>query len=211
MPAVIKAQMVFEDFSMMKMFLTGTAVGMFAVALLLHVRLQNRAAVKLALGFNLMRGYGANVIGGLVMGFGITVAGACPGTMLAQLGAGVPYAAYTVAGGLAGAVIFTLLHGALQDTSFHRKREAALLDEHLGMHILQISVVFAAAMMVVIAVIEYFFPWSATLKRHVFGLWSPPSWLLDPYAQAWHPVTAGAVMGLLQVCSYLLFSFSAHD
>jgi hypothetical protein len=47
-----------------------------------------------------MRGYGANVLGGLIMGSGINLAGACPGTMLAQIGAGVPGAVFTLAGGL---------------------------------------------------------------------------------------------------------------
>lgn len=78
LPAVIRAQMVLRDFSMMKMFLAGTAAGMFSIALLVQVRLQQRQAVKLALGFTLMRGYGANILGGLLMGLGIATSGACP-------------------------------------------------------------------------------------------------------------------------------------
>jgi len=36
----------------------------------------------------MMGGYGGNVVGGLILGAGITLSGACPGTVMAQLGTG---------------------------------------------------------------------------------------------------------------------------
>jgi uncharacterized membrane protein YedE/YeeE len=204
LPAVIKGQMVFQDFSMMKMFLAGTAAGMFSVALLLQFRLQSRTPVKLALGFELMRGYGANVIGGLVMGVGINTSGACPGTMLAQIGSGVPYAIYTVCGALCGALTFTLIHSLLRGTKFHLKEEAVLVDEYFGIHIIKLSILFALLVAVVVVTLEYFAPWSSTIASHVIcgkGS-SSSSGILDVYACSWSPIKAGLIMGLLQIPTF---------
>lgn len=51
------------------------------------------------------------IIGGIVMGAGITFAGACPGTTLAQLGVGLQSARYVLGGGLLGAACFGYFHG----------------------------------------------------------------------------------------------------
>lgn len=201
LPGVIKGQMTFLDFSMMKMFLAGTAAGMFSIALLLQMRLQSRAATKLALGFELMRGYGANVVGGLIMGVGINLAGACPGTMLAQIGARVPYAFFTLVGGLAGALAFTVVHSALQKTKFHLKEEACLIDEYFGIHIIKLSVMFSLVVALVVYMLEYLSPWSSTISSHIICD-RPVSWFLDPYSCAWSPITAGVVMGLLQIPTF---------
>jgi uncharacterized membrane protein YedE/YeeE len=194
--------MVFEDFSMMKMFLSGTAVGMFSLSFLIYLELQKRAAIKLSLGLQLMRGYGANVVGGLIMGMGINLAGACPGTMLAQVGAGVPGSLFTLTGGLVGAALFSMLHTALRESRFHVKEEAVLIDEYFGMPIWKISAIFSAFVGIVVGVIEYLSPWSGTLSRHLFGGWSAPSFFLDPWAESWSPITAGIVMGLLQIPTF---------
>jgi uncharacterized membrane protein YedE/YeeE len=201
LPSVIKGQMVFRDFSMMKMFLAATAAGMFSIALLLQIKLQSRAATKLALGFEFMRGYGANVAGGLVMGIGINVAGACPGTMLAQIGAGVPRVSYTLIGGLTGALSFTLLHSMLQGTKFHFKDDAVLVDEYFGIHIVKLSIMFSGVVAFLVLVLEHVSPWSSTISDHVICN-RPASWFLDPFACAWSPIKAGVVMGLMQVPTF---------
>jgi uncharacterized membrane protein YedE/YeeE len=203
LPAVIKSQMVLKDFSMMKMFLAGTAAGMFAVALLLQVRLQNRVPVKLALGFQVMRGYGANVVGGLIMGLGINISGACPGTMLAQIGSGVPYAGFTVAGALCGAIAFTTLHSLLRGTRFHFKEEAVLVDEYFGIHIVKLSVLFSLLVVTIVAALEHFSPWSSTIAAHVVcSKGSSSSRILDIFACSWSPIKAGVIMGLLQIPTF---------
>jgi hypothetical protein len=55
LPAVIRAQMTLNDFSMMKMFLAGTAVGMFSLSLLIYLELQKRVPVKLSLGLQVSK------------------------------------------------------------------------------------------------------------------------------------------------------------
>ena len=47
--------------------------------------------------------YGGNIFGGMLLGTGMALSGACPGTTLVQLAQGVPPAPYTILGALTGA------------------------------------------------------------------------------------------------------------
>src|ERR1700693_4935703 len=95
-PGIIVGQMQMRNFIMLKVFLTAVATGAVVLAVLNglgYVKLQPKAAL-----------YAADIVGGLLLGVGITLAGACPGTTLAQIGAGYRDALFTLAGGLAGAI-----------------------------------------------------------------------------------------------------------
>jgi uncharacterized membrane protein YedE/YeeE len=61
------------------------------------------------------------IIGGVVLGLGWAIAGFCPGTALVGLGAGRRDARYFIAGGLLGALAFTLLYGPLKETFLFRE------------------------------------------------------------------------------------------
>ncbi|WP_163103969.1 YeeE/YedE thiosulfate transporter family protein, partial [Acinetobacter baumannii] len=72
-------------------FLAAVATGAVVLAALNGfglVKLQPKAAL-----------YAADIIGGLLLGAGISLAGACPGTTLAQVGSGYRDALFTLAGG----------------------------------------------------------------------------------------------------------------
>src|SRR5512144_271504 len=98
-PGIIVGQMQLRNFIMLKIFLTAVATGAVVLAVLNgfgFVKLQPKAAL-----------YAADIGGGRVLGTGIALAGACPGTTLAQIGAGYRDALFTLLGGLFGAVAFT--------------------------------------------------------------------------------------------------------
>ena len=79
-PGMIVGQMQLRNFIMLKIFLTAVATGAIVLAVLNGfgiVKLQPKAAL-----------YAADAVGGIVLGIGIALAGACPGTVLAQVGAG---------------------------------------------------------------------------------------------------------------------------
>ena len=79
-PGMIVGQMQLRNWIMLKVFLSAVATGAVVLALLNGfgvVKLQPKAAL-----------YAADIVGGLILGAGIALAGACPGTTLAQLGAG---------------------------------------------------------------------------------------------------------------------------
>ena len=98
-PGMIVGQMQLRNFIMLKIFLTAVATGALILAVLNgfgFVKLQPKAAL-----------YAADVVGGILLGAGIALAGACPGTTLAQIGVGYRDALFTLAGGLFGAVAFS--------------------------------------------------------------------------------------------------------
>jgi hypothetical protein len=97
-PGMILGQMQLRNFIMLKVFLAAVATGLVVLAVLqggFGIKLHPKATF-----------YSADVVGGLMLGAGIALAGACPGTVLAQVGAGYKDAWFTLAGGLAGALAF---------------------------------------------------------------------------------------------------------
>jgi uncharacterized protein len=97
-PGMIVGQMQLRNFIMLKMFLTAVGTGAAALALLHGSGL---TALYPKATF-----YAADMIGGALLGAGIALAGACPGTVLAQVGVGYRDAILTLLGGIAGAVAF---------------------------------------------------------------------------------------------------------
>ena len=97
-PGIIVGQMQMRNFIMLKVFLTAVATGAVVLAALNGfgiVKLAPKAAM-----------YYADIIGGLILGAGIALAGACPGTTLAQIGAGYRDALFTLIGGLPSITIW---------------------------------------------------------------------------------------------------------
>jgi len=105
-PGMIVGQMQLRNFIMLKVFLTAVATGAIVLAML-----QGFGLVKLYPKPTL---YGADIVGDLVLGAGIALAGACPGTVLAQVGVGYRDAFFTLIGGIAGAIAFGYAQPILQ-------------------------------------------------------------------------------------------------
>lgn len=100
-PGVIVGQMQLRNFLMLKVFLAAVISGLIVLAVM-----NGLFGVKLSLKPLLLR---ADLIGGVILGAGITLAGACPGTTLAQVGAGYRDAVFALLGGIAGAVTYGYL------------------------------------------------------------------------------------------------------
>lgn len=97
-PAVILRQLTLQNFIMLKLMGSIILTGMVAILLMnlfgdqpLHVKTTH---------------FGYNAIGGVILGIGIALAGACPGTVLAQVGAGYSDSRLTLLGALCGALCF---------------------------------------------------------------------------------------------------------
>ncbi len=97
-PGFIVGQFQMRNFTMIKVMLSAIATGLVVLAVLNGLGLAG-ISVKTAL-------VGHMVVGGLLLGVGIVLAGACPGTALAQIGAGYRDAFGVLAGGLAGAFTY---------------------------------------------------------------------------------------------------------
>ncbi len=159
-PGMIVGQMQLRNWIMLKVFLTAVATGAVALAFL-HgfgfVKLQPKAAL-----------YAADIVGGLILGAGIALAGACPGTTLAQIGVGYRDAIFTLFGGLAGAVAFSYAQPWLAK-SLIGTGPKLLFTDLAGIAYWQGAVALAAVIVVILALIERARPWRVDLGSDVDG------------------------------------------
>ncbi|KAI1436701.1 hypothetical protein GGR50DRAFT_185137 [Xylaria sp. CBS 124048] len=105
-PSVIIAQMKLENWHMVQTFLTASGASTLVVSLcqkLGYLKFNPRNCSSLGL-FSTLDG---NIIGGCLLGMGMTLSGSCPGTVFAQVGSGVPSSSYTLGGALLGGLIWT--------------------------------------------------------------------------------------------------------
>ncbi|KAL2266896.1 hypothetical protein VTJ83DRAFT_4173 [Remersonia thermophila] len=105
-PDIIISQFKFSDFTMLQTFLTAAAGSTLAVTLsqaLGLTRLPPRPATSLGL---LPTRYDGNLIGGALLGAGMALSGACPGSALAQLGVGVPSGRWALGGAVLAGVVW---------------------------------------------------------------------------------------------------------
>ena len=160
-PGMIVGQMQLRNFIMLKIFLTAVATGAVVLAALNGlgiVKLQPKAAL-----------YAADVVGGFTLGVGIALAGACPGTALAQIGAGYRDAFFTLAGGLAGAVAFAYAQPWLATTFLARGDGKITFADHAGVPYWTGALALAAVLVVVLVALERWRPWRDELGRDLDG------------------------------------------
>jgi hypothetical protein len=160
-PGIIVGQMQLRNFIMLKVFLSAVATGAVALAVLNGlgaVALQPKAAL-----------YAADIVGGLLLGVGIALAGACPGTVLAQVGAGYRDALFTLTGGLCGALAYSFATPMLAGTIFTAGGGKLILTQVLGVPYWQGAAMLAGAIVVVLFALEFFRPWRDELGKDFNG------------------------------------------
>lgn len=160
-PGMIVGQMQLRNFIMLKVFLTAIATGAVVLAALNGfgvVKLQPKAAL-----------YAADAVGGLILGIGIALAGACPGTTLAQIGVGYRDALFTLAGGLIGAVAFSYAQPTLSSTFLGSGDGKVIFTDLVGIPYWAGALGFAAILVVVLVLLERWRPWRDELGRDVDG------------------------------------------
>lgn len=157
--SVIIGQFLFKRFIMLKVFLVAMIV---SLVVLNGMHFLNLFAVKLK-DLNFF----SNILGGSLLGVGIAMSGACPGTVFAQMGVGYKDAFFTFAGGLVAAYLYLFFGndmislmapwtlGKIQLTDVIRIR-----PDLLGVGIVIISIIF-------LIVIERKFPWKDEVEKIV--------------------------------------------
>jgi hypothetical protein len=160
-PGVIVGQMQLRNFIMLKIFLTAVATGAVVLAALNgfgFVKLQPKAAL-----------YAADLVGGAMLGVGIALAGACPGTTLAQIGAGYRDAVFTLVGGLLGAVTFAYAQPWLATTFLAAGDGKITFTGLAGIPYWSGALAFAAVLVLILVVLERWRPWRDELGRDLDG------------------------------------------
>lgn len=166
-PGTIVSQMQLRTFLMLKVFLTAVVTGLVVLAVLngaWGVKMFAKALV-----------WQADIVGGMLLGIGISIAGACPGTVFAQIGAGYRDAWFTVAGGILGAMTFGYLEPALRPVMLSGGLGKLTLDQvaHLPFWTLALGV--AAVLVVALVVLERLKPWREEAGPDFDGLATPAS------------------------------------
>jgi uncharacterized protein len=160
-PGVIVGQMQLSNFIMLKIFLTAVATGAVVLAIMNgfgFVKLQPKAAL-----------YAADIVGGLILGVGIALAGACPGTTLAQVGVGYRDALFTLAGGLLGAVAFSYAQPTLSKTFLAAGDGRITFSGLFGIPYWSGALALAAVLVVGLVALEKWRPWRNELGDDVDG------------------------------------------
>ena len=160
-PGVIVGQMQLQNFIMLKVFLTAVATGAIVLAVLNgfgYVKLQPKAAA-----------YVADVVGGLLLGAGISLSGACPGTTLAQVGVGYRDALFTLVGGLCGAVAFSYAQPALAKTILNQDGPKLIFSGLFGVPYWLGALVLAVTLVIILVALERVSPWRDEIGKNVDG------------------------------------------
>ena len=160
-PGVIVGQMQFRNFIMLKVFLAAVITGLVVLAVMNGV-----FGVPLHLKPLVWR---ADIIGGLLLGAGIALAGACPGTTLAQIGAGYRDAWFVVAGGIAGAVFYGYFDKAIV-TMLAEKGQKLTFAGLLGLPFWRLALAVAGVLAIFLVLLERMSPWQAEVGKDVDGV-----------------------------------------
>lgn len=162
-PGIIVGQMQLKNFTMLKVFLTSVAAGLVFLAIL-----HGTGAIELGPKATQLV---SNIAGGLILGSGLVLAGACPGTSLAQIGAGYKDAWYILAGSLLGALFYGYIKAPVIDPllaigDFGKVR----LDQILSVPFWILALIFGAIIVAVLYWLEQRYPWNAQLGEDYEGL-----------------------------------------
>jgi uncharacterized membrane protein YedE/YeeE len=177
-PGVIVGQMQLRNFLMLKIFLAAVITGLVVLAVM-----NGMYGVKLSLKPLL---YKADIIGGLILGVGIALAGACPGTTLAQIGAGYRDAWFVLLGGLAGALTYGYFDAPITKFFAEGSGQKLGFDQLLGVPFWQAAIALAVVLVLALVVLERMRPWRNETGPDYDGVTTaetPPAAGLQPSVQ----------------------------
>ncbi|GBG32763.1 Hypothetical Protein FCC1311_089882 [Hondaea fermentalgiana] len=197
-PMVIRGQFLFQNNIMMKMFLAAVATSQILFIIINRTpykRRFERARRKRETG----RGIRTTMLGAFILGMGLAVSAACPGMVLAQVGAGVENSGYTLLGGVLGALLFQLtdpLIKPITDRFGGQKLTIEYVDDYLGLSYTKTAGLFAFLITLTVILLEVFIPW----KQDIYYQLSPNCSATAFWnCYAWPPFIGGVFVGLLQL------------
>jgi uncharacterized membrane protein YedE/YeeE len=194
-PMVIRSQMEFTQFIMLKMFLSATASSTISLTFLSAVS-HFQETRKNFVSDTLRKTKPAVVLAGAAMlGAGMTLAGSCPGMVLIQVGSGITNSLFTIAGCFSGALLYGALEPYLKNAKNYAQnanlKKELWLDSVTGIRFPLLSLGFAAVLSSMVMIIEKAIPWTQEVPA------MPSS---NPLQSVyWNPILSGAILGMLQI------------
>ena len=192
-PRSIRHQMVFKKMIMLKMFISALATGMFGLSLMAMIPSTHRKFIQTCNKYYndlCDKGVVSSILGGTLLGIGITLAGSCPTIVFVQVGASVQSVGYTFVGALAGALLYSVLK------PITAKISKPVIDESSNPWISSpyfiMALPLAAMFGIVVCSFELLVPWTkdVKIKDNDVALWE---------MKAWPPYLCGVTVGALQV------------
>lgn len=203
-PVVIQNQMSFSQFIMLKAFLSATTAGLVSFILLsifpptrsLFDKVRSTFAgtvePKKSIAF---------VMGGAILGMGMTVSGACPGMVVIQMGAGVKNAFVTLAGCYTGALLYAAVKPLLEPLLMVKGQSSeSCVDKKVSVSYFKLAAALATMLSGVAFLADYLVPWTSEVQVS-------PATVGFFEQKSWSPILAGLIMGSLQ----LVVAFTVKD
>ncbi|KAI8499255.1 hypothetical protein Bbelb_230190 [Branchiostoma belcheri] len=133
-PNVIRDQFVYRRFIMMKAFLAAMATGLLCLGVMATLPVTRPVFHEIRHVFidHQEKGVVTSVVGGTLLGAGMTISGACPGMVLAQVGAGVGNGAALLT--LLGCLVGVALYAAVEPWVVRYTRPAEPYKKRQGEH-----------------------------------------------------------------------------
>lgn len=162
-PGFLIGQFQMRNFIMLKVMLSAIATGLVILSVL-HGFGFVQLSVKTALIGNM-------IVGGLLLGAGIVFAGACPGTALAQIGAGYRDAWAVLAGGLVGGYVYGLYQKEIDNAldwsgiGLGNLGKMTLVDLLPGGFV-TLALITAALIVAGLVALERWRPWRVEMEQH---------------------------------------------
>lgn len=172
-PGMMLGQMQLSNFLMLRVFFTAVATGAVVLAVLYGFGFVNLHPKPLY--------YGAILVGGLMLGAGIVIAGACPGTALAQIGAGYRDAWFTVAGGIAGAMAYGYAEPAIKAALQSGGPGKITFADLTGISFSVLALALAGVLVVALFAMESWRSWKRELGANFDGYFPEGS---EPWSKA---------------------------
>jgi uncharacterized membrane protein YedE/YeeE len=164
-PRVILSQFHLTNFHMLLTFLSASLFSAAIFSLAHHTSFHSIPARKNSpLGSG---PYTGNILGGLLLGVGMALTGACPGTVLVQAAARVPASSPLLLGGLLAGIAFVRWDAqATQPTPSLRKHSLPSLT---GLPPLTVTLFYSATLLTLLVLTSKFAPVSGPLFQPLFG------------------------------------------
>ncbi len=204
-PFVIRQQMILKRFIMLKMFLAALATSIVCILFISLIFKQKYSRVFQS-GKDALKSKSIQILitGGLLIGFGMQISGSCPGMVLVQLGAGVPWSYITLCGAFCGA----LIHGLFYATNSNNNNNNPIVSKALFEIIKIINptiirIIFIIMLGLIVFLFEYFFLWTNDINNAIVDNSSNVF-----IYKAWPPYICGILLGSLQFVSLLILEKS---
>ncbi|XP_065826304.1 thiosulfate transporter TsuA-like [Oscarella lobularis] len=209
-PDVIFRQMKMEQFTMMKIFLSATATGQIWLTLVSLLKRNRYDEAVNAFTTCPSKGFLSISLGAIILGSGMAVCGACPGTVTVQIGTGLHYAGVVLAGGFVGVLLYIILEPFLSyklDPIGRLGKQKQNLTTWFDVPVWKLAFPISLCLIAIVVVLEIFLPYKHDYPYPQSYCKSTSNCTTSEYVQTirvlsdptWPPYVSGIAVGSIQL------------